>query len=82
MKSNVILVFLHLKKESVIDSDLLDKLMEISEKFDYLERFREEIVDRGEWLFLKLLKNTIEKYFPDLLTEFNSHVTAERKTPI
>jgi hypothetical protein len=56
----------------VIDTDLLDKLIEISGKFDFIDKFKQESTERGEWLILTLIKQTIEKYFPELMTDFQN----------
>lgn len=66
----------------IIDTDLMDQLMNISSKMDFIEKFKEDMPQRGEWLILELIKNTIEKYFPDLLKDFNSHISFRRVQPV
>ena len=56
----------------VIDPDLMDDLLYISGKFDFIDKFKQEMAERGEWLILTLIKQTIEKHFPVLIKDFQN----------
>ena len=56
----------------VIDADLMDRLMDISGKIDFIDRFKQEMAERGEWLILTLIKQAVENHFPELMTDFQN----------
>lgn len=69
--NNAEINLLLVSSSDVLDSKLTQDLIEIVGKIRFLSEFKEMIEERGEWMYLTMIRKTIEKYFPDILGEFD-----------